>query len=315
MTEKLTLKWNDFQGNISTAFRSLRNDTNFSDVTLACEDGEQVEAHKVILTASSPFFQSLLARNKHPHPLIYMRGVKSEDLVALVDFLYFGEAEVFEDKVHSFLALAGELKLNGLTENDETEELVNSKSRSARHNFETSESFVNSLTENIGTERFTKPKNKTTPTRKYKTKNIEPNLTGEFTTKVESNTIIANAENPYVEEFQALDQQIKSMMSKSTSWLSNGKVQKRASLCKVCGKEDSYRNIKDHVEINHITGLSAPCSLCGKTFRNRISLRKHNGVIPGIPGKCRNLFFLSQFFIFYDRQKTKKYPTSVHTLK
>jgi len=292
MTEKLTLKWNDFQGNISTAFRSLRNDTNFSDVTLACEDGEQVEAHKVILTASSPFFQSLLARNKHPHPLIYMRGVKSEDLVALVDFLYFGEAEVFEDKVNSFLALAGELKLKGLTENDETEELVN-----------------------IGTEGSARPKNKTTPTRRNQTTNKENYFTGEFATKIESNTVIAFAESPYIEEFQALDQQIKSLMSKSTSWLSNGKVHKRASLCKVCGKEDSYRNIKDHVEINHITGLSAPCSLCGKTFRNRISLRKHNGVIPGIPGKCRNLFFLSQFFIFYDRQKTKKYPTSVHTLK
>ena len=88
MSDKLCLKWNDFQENVNSAFGSLREDNEFADVTLACEDGQQVEAHKVILAASSPFFKSLLRRNKHPHPLIYMRGVRSEDLVAMVDFLY-----------------------------------------------------------------------------------------------------------------------------------------------------------------------------------------------------------------------------------
>ena len=56
MTEKLCLKWNDFQETVNTAFGSLRDDTEFADVTLACEDGQQVDAHKVNLGASSPFF-------------------------------------------------------------------------------------------------------------------------------------------------------------------------------------------------------------------------------------------------------------------
>ena len=83
MTEKLCLQWNDFRDNVNCAFRSLREDPDFADVTLACEDGKQVEAHKVILAASSPFFQNLLRRNKHPYPLIYMRRIKSEDLEAI----------------------------------------------------------------------------------------------------------------------------------------------------------------------------------------------------------------------------------------
>ena len=91
MSEKLCLQWNDFQDNIKIAFGNLREDNDFADVTLACEDGQQVEAHKVILAASSPFFQKLLGRNKHSHPLIYMRGMKSDDLLAIVDFLYRGE--------------------------------------------------------------------------------------------------------------------------------------------------------------------------------------------------------------------------------
>ena len=49
MSEKLCLQWNDFQKNIKSVVGSLREGNDFSDVTLACEDGQQVEAHKVIL--------------------------------------------------------------------------------------------------------------------------------------------------------------------------------------------------------------------------------------------------------------------------
>ena len=84
------MQWNDFKENVSSAFGDLREDKEFTDVTLACEDGQQVEAHKVVLVASSPFFLNILKRNKHPHPLIYMKGVKSENLVAMVDFFYHG---------------------------------------------------------------------------------------------------------------------------------------------------------------------------------------------------------------------------------
>ena len=114
MSEKLCLQWNDFQDNIKIAFGNLREDVDFADVTLACEDGQQVEAHKVILAASSPFFQKLLGRNKHPHPLIYMRGMKSIDMLAIIDFLYCGEANVFQENLDSFLAIAEELQLKGL---------------------------------------------------------------------------------------------------------------------------------------------------------------------------------------------------------
>merc|ERR1719500_2537075 len=113
-SEKLRLQWNDFQENMKIAFGNLRDDNDFADVTLVCEDGQQVEAHTVILAASSPFFQKLLGRNKHTHPLIYMRGVKSEDLLAIVDFVYRGEANVFQENLDSFLAIAEELQLKGL---------------------------------------------------------------------------------------------------------------------------------------------------------------------------------------------------------
>merc|ERR1712129_318812 len=107
-------KWNDFQENAISAFVTLREDREFADVTLACEDGQQVEAHKVILASSSPFFLNLLMRNKHPHPLIYMRGLKSENIMAMLDFLYHGEVKMFQENLDSFLAVAEELQLKGL---------------------------------------------------------------------------------------------------------------------------------------------------------------------------------------------------------
>ena len=114
-SEKLFLQWNEFQNVVTTAFGDFRNDEDFTDVTLVCEDGKQIEAHKVVLASTSPFFLDLLKKNKHPHPLVYMRGLKAEDLVAMVDFLYFGEANVNQERLDAFLGLAEELKLRGLT--------------------------------------------------------------------------------------------------------------------------------------------------------------------------------------------------------
>ena len=100
------MQWNDFQDNVNSSFGRVRDDKRFSDVTMAYENGQQMKAHKVILTASSPFFEKILHRNRHSHPLIYLRGFKSEDLVSILDFLYFGKANIYRDNLDSFLAIA-----------------------------------------------------------------------------------------------------------------------------------------------------------------------------------------------------------------
>ena len=115
MSEKLCLQWNNFKENVNSAFGKLRTDKEFSDVNLVCEDGQQMEAHKVILASSSPFFEKILQQAKHPHPLIYLRGFQSKDFASILDFLYFGEANVYQEDLDSFLAIAEEIKLKDLT--------------------------------------------------------------------------------------------------------------------------------------------------------------------------------------------------------
>ena len=114
MSEKFCLQWSDFTSNVSSAFQELRQDKDFTDVTLACEDGQQMDVHKVVLVSASPFFKNILKTNKHPHPMIYMRGLKSEDLVSVVDFIYKGEADVWQENLESFLSIAQDLQLKGL---------------------------------------------------------------------------------------------------------------------------------------------------------------------------------------------------------
>jgi len=115
-SEKFCLRWNDFETNISIAFRELRDDKDFFDVTLACDD-EQIQAHKVILSACSPFFRNVLRRNPHQHPLLYLKGVKYTDLQSVLNFMYHGEVNVAQEELNSFLAVAEDLRVKGLTQN------------------------------------------------------------------------------------------------------------------------------------------------------------------------------------------------------
>ena len=112
---KFCLRWNDFEANISSAFLDLKEEKDFADVTLVCAEG-QVEAHKVILAASSPFFKKILKQSPHSHPLIYLKGIKLSDVEALLKFIYHGEVNVEEANLDTFLEVADEVKVKGLVQ-------------------------------------------------------------------------------------------------------------------------------------------------------------------------------------------------------
>ncbi len=122
----LCLRWDDFGSHFSTSFKDLRarNDTlSYFDVSLAVQDQDEViKAHKVILSSCSPFFKRVLAQQAKisplgglVHPVIYLRGVSSRQLSNLLDFMYHGEINVAQDDLDDFLAIAEDLKVQGLT--------------------------------------------------------------------------------------------------------------------------------------------------------------------------------------------------------
>ena len=71
-SDTFCLKWNDFHKNITDTLRDFKDDPDFYDVTLACED-QQVQAHKIIISACSPFFKQILKQHKHSNPLLYLK--------------------------------------------------------------------------------------------------------------------------------------------------------------------------------------------------------------------------------------------------
>jgi len=142
-TDNFCLRWNDFAENVSGAFKELRTESDFFDVTLACTDSgsKTLQAHKVILSACSNFFKSTFRQqtnaNKHPNPYIYLRGVTYTDLTSILDFIYNGEVNVAQEDLNSFLAVAEELQIKGLTNRD----TPNSGTSNSASNSETPKKF------------------------------------------------------------------------------------------------------------------------------------------------------------------------------
>ncbi|CAI6342854.1 unnamed protein product [Macrosiphum euphorbiae] len=109
------LRWNNYQNSITTAFENLRDDEDFIDVTLAC-DGKSLKAHRVVLSACSPYFRELLKSTPCKHPVIVLQDVVFDDLQALVEFIYHGEVNVHQRNLSSFLKTAEVLRVSGLTQ-------------------------------------------------------------------------------------------------------------------------------------------------------------------------------------------------------
>ena len=169
-----------------------------------------------------------------------MMGLKYEDLVAIVDFIYNGEANVYQENLDSFLLLAEELKLKGLMPVGNTDQNIE---KPVRPKQPSSKSILQITNVNQASENSAAYVNQKT------------------------DTIIAISE-----ENMDLNEQINSMMNFSE--VRHGS-QGRGRICKVCGKEGQRINIMDHIETHHISGISLNCNLCGKTFRSRVSIRLH----------------------------------------
>ena len=114
MSEKFCLKWNDFQSNVSNSFSVLRDEDYLHDVTIVTDDNEQIAAHKLVLSASSEYFKNIFKKNKHSHPLLCLEGVSSKDVRNMMDYIYNGELQMFQEDLDRFLIIAQRLKIEGL---------------------------------------------------------------------------------------------------------------------------------------------------------------------------------------------------------
>ena len=258
------MQWDDFENNISASLGELRTDNDFSDVTLACEDRD-FEVHKLILSASSPFFKALLKRTtKQPHPMIYMRGVQAKDLEALVDFMYLGEANILQKNLESFLAIAEELQLKGLSGLVKQQACASPEPNKFGLNttLEDKKPIILNNTQNMN--KYAEIEPKLCETGSFKI--AEPKLAQTDDIKMRyKRRSQTNKVKPIIPE--EVVRQVETLYTKLDI---HG-----VFACQKCSYTSTQRcHLKEHVE-KHIEGLKYPCSLCGKISSSSLSLRGH----------------------------------------
>ena len=251
--QKLCLNWKNFQTNISTAFRDLRSDNDFADVTLACEDGQLFSAHKVILASSSPFFMGILKKYKNPQPLIFLKGMRSEDLSAILDFFYFGEANIDQESLDAFLALADDLKVLGLTRTEDPVEEIQNKKGDEPHaevkieeggNYEKRENHENRVNSELAT---------------ANSGQIE-----------DTKTALVGGEDIRTKVMSMMEYSENKVMSSKKP----GSTLGRARICKLCRKEGPFSTVWNHIEAKQFD-VSYPCNQCEKVSKSRNGLAQH----------------------------------------
>ena len=251
-TEKFCLKWNDFQENVAGSFQDLKDD--FCDVTLASEGNQYIEAHRVILAASSTLLRDMLRKNKHSHPLLYMRKIKAKDLQNIVTFIYHGEVSIFQEDLNDFLSLAEEFELRGLTSS------VNPPG-------EDQEVKTNQIMKNEQSSVFSPLLKVNRPTMTDIIEENEEIRSDSYKSKADSVVPINQLEKYMFSSTGNLNEKIYSLIEKIDGiWT-----------CKVCGQtpaRNAPSEIARHAE-THLEGVSHTCNQCGTFARSSHALACH----------------------------------------
>lgn len=115
-SDQYCLKWNNHWANLIRVFNSLLQSETFVDVTLACE-GRHLKAHRLVLSACSPYFKELLVAHPDKHPIVILKDVRYSELRTLIEFIYNGEVSVEQQDLAALLCTARELQIKGLADN------------------------------------------------------------------------------------------------------------------------------------------------------------------------------------------------------
>jgi len=240
----LLLQQSEFVSNYVGSFQELRSAGELFDVTLACED-ETLEAHKVVISACSPFFRHVLTKIKQNHPFIYLKGVLHRDLVALMEYIYTGETKVPAVDVNRFIEAAQELKIKGLAEDEIETNPPNDDEKKKE-----GQSKEDRLTETVEINPLDYTGSEFS---------LLNGSSGSDYGMVENSGTISELEQEIAKKSEKVTNE-----SGSTMWK-----------CKDCGKECKRKDkLKEHIE-THLEGFSHSCTICDREYKTRSSLSAH----------------------------------------
>ena len=249
MSEKFALKWNDFQSNWTKSFSEFRKDPDFADVILISEDKMKFSAHRLLLSSCSNIFKFILKENTQVNPLLYLGGVSSKNLGFILDYIYHGEVNLYQEQLDSFLESAQKLEIKGL---------LGDIPGSKKH---------------VDEIMYTEPK-----------ENLKVKDEHTYYQPAEEEGLIEVIQNePLARRRQSKDHVIFNVGSLTQEEIS----QKMKELyektengwrCLACDHTNTglkSSNIRMHVE-THLEGLCYTCNMCDKQYRSKNLLNHHN---------------------------------------
>ena len=118
--EKFNLTWHTYTDHLKEMLHYMMASDELTDITLVSEDKKQFKAHKVVLSASSPVFKSIISENVLSNPIIYLRGIKSHEIESILQFIYLGEATFYQERMNEFLNVAKGLEIKEISKDIET---------------------------------------------------------------------------------------------------------------------------------------------------------------------------------------------------
>ena len=107
--EKLLVRWNDFKVEAPDSQRRMWEEMEFTDVTLVTADEQQINSHRLILSAHSSFFKRILTKNPQQNLVVYLKDICLSELALLLEYVYTGQVEVGKEELQTFLASGKEL--------------------------------------------------------------------------------------------------------------------------------------------------------------------------------------------------------------
>ena len=118
MGEKFNISWHTFEVHLKEMLQEMFMSPNFSDVTIVCDDQKKIKAHRNVLSASSPIFKNILQQHgeESKHPIIYLRGIQHSEMESIMQFVYYGQATFYQERINELLAVAKNLEIKGLSD-------------------------------------------------------------------------------------------------------------------------------------------------------------------------------------------------------
>ena len=278
--DNYNIEWEDYKETVSLSFKQLRQENVLCDVTLVTDDDIHLSAHKVVLSACSTFFKSIFRKTSHPNPLLYLGSIDSKNMNYILDYVYAGKVQIFEEDVENFLKLAKQLNIEGLTLTDKNKSEVGKKGRSKSTKedpkIDEVQVFLNTI-EDISNE--PREESRECKTRK---KQLESNVSEDVQeamdcVKVEEEPSLTRQEQFQSYQCNSCDStfydsmllDVHSAMCHSESSEANTSIEETEM------EETSVEDVIENVESKEEDKAGVQCVICYKHYKNKMSLAAH----------------------------------------